>query len=91
VTTLMICPAVCALTTLAALLDAACSAATGMKAGFGVTSIDSITLGDGQSGRTRTVPPICPILRSVTREVDGRRERMFWSMETGADRGNPLR
>ena len=32
VTTLMICPAVCALTTLAALLDAACSAATANSA-----------------------------------------------------------
>ena len=35
VTTLMICPAVCALTTLAALLDAACPAATANSAGSG--------------------------------------------------------
>jgi hypothetical protein len=27
-----------------------------MKAGFGVTSIDIITLGDGLSGRTRAEP-----------------------------------
>jgi hypothetical protein len=26
---------------------------------------------------------ICAILRSVTRQVDSRRERMFWSMDTG--------
>jgi len=81
VTTLLICTAVCALTTLADLLDAACPAATGMKADFGVTSIDSITPGDGQSWRTYTVPPFGAAPGPDGLTADGAQNRMLRASE----------